>query len=193
MSGRRIPIVLVSAVAALALVEAAAAHGPTSGASGYVSSVSSLRPPVLRVLVNVLGNDDRLQLVNYSAKPIEVLGYDREPFLRFTGAAVYENAGSPTTYLSRERDPAAARVPASADPKAPPRWRKVTAGSTFAWHDRRIRWNRSEPPAVVQDAPGEIHRVLSWRIPARAGGKPFAITGFLGFRPPPPVESGTST
>ena len=76
-------------------------------------------------------------------------GYDGEPFLRFTANGVYENIRSPTTYLSRARDPAKARVPASADPTARAGWQKATAGSTFAWHDRRIRWTGAElPPAI---------------------------------------------
>jgi hypothetical protein len=185
---------LVILVAALAIAAAAQAHGPPGGGVGYESSISGLKPRVLGVLVNVLGGDDRLQLVNYSGKTIVVLGYEGEPFLRFTSNGVYENVRSPATYLSRERDPDEARVPASADAKASPVWRKATRGSTFGWHDHRIRWTGSDLPPAVERAPSEIHLIFRWRVPALADGKRFAIEGFLGYRPPAETasESGTS-
>jgi hypothetical protein len=147
--------------------------------------VAGLQPNVLGVLVSVLGGDDRLRVANYSGKTVEIRGYEGEPFLRFAASGVYENTRSPATYLSRQRDPAKARVPASADPKAPPRWQRVgAAGASFVWHDHRIHWTRSDPPAVVQREPDAIHRIFRWRIPARADGTRFAITGFLGYAPP---------
>jgi hypothetical protein len=159
------------------------------GGQGYVSTVAGLQPPVLGVLVSVLGGDDRLRLANYSGKTIEVLGYEGEPFLRFGKAGVYENLRSPATYLSRERNPARAKVPASADTKAAPRWRKVAAaGESFVWHDHRIHWTGSEPPPIVRSAPNEIHRIFRWRIPARADGENFVVAGFLGYAPTPQVE-----
>jgi hypothetical protein len=140
---------------------------------------------VLGVFVRVLGGDDRLRLANYSGKTVLVLGYEREPFLRFAPGGVYENVRSPAAYLSRERDPVQVRLPASADPKAAPRWRKVAAGQSFEWHDHRIHWTESEPPAAVQRAPDEVHLIFRWAVPARADGKPFAVSGFLGYVPPP--------
>lgn len=145
------------------------------------------------MLVTVLGGDDRLQLVNYSGKTIVVLGYQGEPFLRFSDNAVYENTRSPATYLSHVRDPAQVRVPPSADPKAEPVWRKATRGSTFAWHDHRIHWTRSNLPPVIQRAPREIHRIFTWQVPALADGKRFAIEGFLGYRPPETAPDDDST
>lgn len=176
-------------VAGLALVPAAAAHGPVGGGQGYVSTVAGLEPNVLGVLVAVLGGDDRLRLANYSGKTIDVLGYEGEPFLRFAKSGVYENVRSPATYLSRERDPAKPRVPASADPKAQARWRKVgAAGASYIWHDHRIHWTGSEPPDVVQRKPDEIHRIFRWRIPASADGKRFVVSGFLGYAPSPQAD-----
>jgi hypothetical protein len=157
---------------------------------GYVSTVSGLQPPVLGAIVRVLGGDDRIQLVNYSGKPIVVKGYHREPFLRFTSAGVFENMRSPTAYLSRVRDETQAQVPDTADPAAAPAWRKVSEGSTFSWHDRRIRWTRAEKPAVMVAAPRESHLIFHWRIPAEAAGAPFAIVGFLGYAPLPAAPGG---
>jgi len=171
----------------------AGAHGPVGGGVGYISSVDGLRPPVLGVIARVLGGDDRLQLVNYSGKTVVVDGYDGEPFLRFTADGVYENVHSPATYLTRARDQATVSVPAFASPKAAPSWRKVTEGSTFAWHDRRIRWTGSGLPPVVEAAPNDRHLVFRWRIPASADAKRFAISGFLGYAPVPGAKTSSGT
>src|SRR4051794_655239 len=179
--------------AALIVVPASRAHGPVGGGVGYVSSVDGLRPPVLGVIARVLGGDDRLQLVNYSGKTVVVKGYEGEPFLRFTANGVYENAHSPATYLSRARDQATVRVPAVANPAAAPLWRKGTGGSTFAWHDRRIRWTGSGLPPVVEAAPNDRHLVFRWRVPASADAKQFAISGFLGYAPIPGSQSSSGT
>jgi hypothetical protein len=168
---------------ALAVASSAGAHGPVGGGVGYVSSIAGLEPDVFGVVVRVLGGDDRLQLVNYSGKTIVVDGYAGEPFLRFTAKGVEENVRSPAAYLSRERDPERAHVPASADAKAAPVWRKVTLGPSFAWHDHRIHWLDAEKPAVVRDAPKETHLIFRWKVPATADGKRFAIKGFLGYAP----------
>jgi hypothetical protein len=177
-------------VAALALASSAAAHGPFGGGVGYVSTVSGLSPPVLGVVVTVLGGDDRLQLVNYSGKTVTIDGYQGEPFVRFTSTGVYENVRSPATYQSLVRDPSKAPMPPSADAKAPPVWRKVSEGSTFAWHDHRIHWTHRELPAVIKKAPRETHLIFRWRVPGHAGPKRFAVEGFLGYRPPPDATNG---
>ena len=145
---------------------------------------------MLGLLPAVLGGDDRLSLVNYSGKTIVVAGYEGEPFLRFTKEGVYENTRSPATYLSRERDPARAKVPASADASAPPEWRKIAAAAqSVVWHDHRIHWTKPTPPRVVAEAPDETHKIFDWAIPATADGQPIEIAGFLGYRPPPSQES----
>jgi len=175
------------------LVPVAGAHGPVGGGVGYVSTVGGLQPPVLGVIVSVLGGDDRLQLVNYSGKTVVVRGYDGEPFLRFAADGVYENIHSPTTYLTRVRDQAGVAVPATANTGAAPSWSKATEGSTFVWHDRRIRWTGAELPAVIKAAPSETHLIFRWRIPARVDARPFAISGFLGYRPLPKSSDGSTS
>ena len=46
-------------------------------------------PNVLGVGVNVLGGDERLRLSNYSGKAVVILGYQGEPYLRFTTSGVF--------------------------------------------------------------------------------------------------------
>ncbi|MFL6114934.1 MAG: hypothetical protein ACJ786_26835, partial [Catenulispora sp.] len=70
----------------------------------------------LGVLVNVYGPANRLQVSDYSGKAVVILGYQDEPYLRFTGASVQENVASPTAYMNTSR-----AVPASAHATSKPR------------------------------------------------------------------------
>jgi hypothetical protein len=179
------------AVATLVFAPAGEAHGPAGGGlTGYVSTVGGLVPNVLGVQARVLGGDDRLRLANLSQQTVEIQGYDGEPYLRIGPDGVFANERSPATFLSVERDPARATVPPSADAKAPPSWRKISAATSYEWHDHRIHWTGATPPPAVQQAPDEHHLIRNWRIPARADGKPFAITGFLGYVPPAGTGAG---
>ena len=172
---------LLLSVTALTLAGDAFAHrGSTE--TGYVSTVSALVPPVLGVDARVLGGDDRLRVSNYSGKTIVVLGYEREPYLRFDKDGVWANTRSPAAHLNRFRRPHGLR-PGVADPSAPPRWKLVARGVTYEWHDHRIHWVASEPPAGVQEHPDRIQRIFNWRVPGLADGKRFAISGFLGYAP----------
>jgi hypothetical protein len=174
---------LTLAGAALAVAPAALAHGGTRS-TGYVSTFSDLKPHVVGVSVNVFGRDNTIRLTNYSGKTVVVLGRLREPYLRFAPDRVDENMRAPTTFLNASRT-----VPPSARPDARPRWRRVSYGSTFAWHDHRIVWTGNQPPAVVRRYPHDSHLVFRWRLPATADGKRFAIAGFLGWAPSPTAAS----
>ena len=159
-------------------------HGGTHQ-TGYVSSFSVLEPSVLGVLVNVYGPKDFLRISNYSGKTLVVLGYAREPYLRFTRSGVYENSASPTAFLNASR-----AVPQSTSAKTKPRWTQVSRSSSYAWHDHRIVWTGAQPPPVVQRAPDEPHLIFRWRIPARVDGAAFRITGFLGWAPQAKTDNG---
>jgi len=174
---RALPIV----VAALALPAGAAAH-PGTAQTGYVSTVSAVVPNVLGVNALVLGGDDRLRISNYSGKTILILGYEGEPYLRFDRAGVFANTLSPAAHLNRFRLPRPLE-PGIADASAKPRWRRVARGVTYEWHDHRIHWTAQEPPRGVQEHPDQIQRIFRWRIPGRADGTRFAVTGFLGYAP----------
>jgi hypothetical protein len=167
---------------AVAFPTAAASHKGVGG-HGYVSTFSAVQPPVLGLSIGILGGDDRLRVSNYSGKTVLILGYEGEPYLRFGDGGVFVNTRSPATFLNRFRYPPPLPVDA-ADASAPPVWRRVRGGVTFEWHDHRIHWAAREAPRAVADDPGHTHLIRNWRVPGRAAGKPFAITGFLGYIPP---------
>jgi hypothetical protein len=179
-------------VTTLTLVGGARGH-PGSTLTGYVSTVSAVVPNILGVNALVLGGDDRLRISNYSGKTIVVLGYEGEPYLRFDKSGVYANTLSPAAHLNRFRRPRPLQ-PGVADPSASPRWRRVAPGVTYEWHDHRIHWTGHEPPRGVQEHRDRIQRIFTWRVPGRADGARFAISGFLGYAPNPAAkQDGSST
>jgi hypothetical protein len=178
----------LAAVAALAFASAGWSHGGTRS-TGYVSTFSDFEPHMVGVSVNVFGRDNTIRLTNYSGKTVVVLGRLREPYLRFSPDRVEENMRAPTTFLNTSR-----AVPRAARPNARPRWRRVSYGPTYAWHDHRIVWTGNQPPDVVRRDPHVSHLVFRWRLPALADGKRFAIAGFLGWAPTAKAaSSGTSS
>jgi hypothetical protein len=145
--------------------------------------VAAIQPTVLGLSAFVIGGDDRLLLRNLSGRTIVVLGYDGEPYLRFSPRGVEENERSPATYLNRTRFPRS-RAPSTADSTAAPRWRRVADGRSYCWHEQRIHWMRRSPPRAVAEAPDRSHHIFDWRVRAPADGRRFAVTGFLGYSPP---------
>jgi hypothetical protein len=64
-------------------------------------------------------------------------------------------------------------------------YRRIPAGKSYGWRDPRIRWTEHELPRSVESQPDKVHLIFNWRVPGRTGGRRFAITGFLGYVPPP--------
>ena len=161
-----------------------AAHGD-GGARGYRSTVTSIRPSLDGVSVQVLDSDDRLLLRNGSDEDIVVYGYDGEPYLRFAAAGgVFRNANSPATYLNNDRY-GGVDVPESVSARDAPRWERISRGRGFEWHDHRIHWMSTIDPPKVREAADEPHHVFDWKVPGTAGGKPLTIAGSLDYTPPP--------
>jgi hypothetical protein len=173
---------LLAAAAALAFCPVAFAHG--DGAErGFRSAVESIRPSSPGLTVRVLDSDDELQLRNATGREIVILGYEGEPYLRFSADGVFRNARSPATYLNLDRY-AKVDVPAEADPKAPPRWERVASGAIWSWHDHRIHWMSPIDPPRVRANPDRRQHVFDWRVPARMEGRSLAISGRLDYVPP---------
>jgi hypothetical protein len=179
-----IVVLVVSAAAG-----AAHAHGGARFQKGFVSTVSAVLPNVLGVSANVTGGDARLRVSNYSGKTVLILGYENEPYLRFDSRGVWANTRSPAVYLNRYRRSRGLH-PGIADPDATPRWNRVAKGASYEWYDHRIHWNKATPPRGVRLHPDRVQRIFDWRVPARTAGRPFAITGLLGYTPPESPGAG---
>ena len=176
--------VLVATLVALLATPAAVAHGG-GAARGYASSVTALTPATEAVHVAVLDADDRLQLRVEGPHTVLIRGYEGEPYLRFAPDGVFRNEASPATYLNDDRY-GDVELPASADPKAPPRWELVAPGGrAYAWHDHRIHWMSPSYPPVVEADPSMVHHIFDWKVAGTFDGAPLAIAGSLDYRPPP--------
>jgi hypothetical protein len=180
---------LLVVVVLIAAVPAARAHGEGGRTTGFASTVKSVVPDAQGLELGVVDGDDRLRLENESGLEVVVLGYDGEPYLRFAGGAVFENVRSPAVYLNADRY-AQGEVPATADPEAPPVWRRVELGDSYEWHDHRIQWMSTITPDEIRADPGSPRHVFDWEVPLLVDGRPAAVTGSLDYAP---AEEGLST
>ncbi|TNH30566.1 hypothetical protein FHG89_06720 [Micromonospora orduensis] len=182
----RAGLVATAACAATLLTAApAAAHGADApNGTDYRTRATGVTPARPGLEVRVVEAGARLELTNRTGRPIEVLGYSGEPYLRIGPDGMYENSRSPATYLNRTLAGDTA-LPADADPAAPASWRRIADGDTARWHDQRALWQESAPPAAVRAAPEREHRVRDWSVPLRDGTDPLRIDGTLDWVPPP--------
>ncbi|MCO1597931.1 hypothetical protein M8C17_22545 [Micromonospora sp. RHAY321] len=182
----RAGLVATAACAATLLTAApAAAHGADApDGTDYRTRTSGVAPARPGLEVRVVEAGARLELTNRTGRPIEVIGYSGEPYLRIGPDGVFENSRSPATYLNRTIA-GDTTLPAEADPAAAPSWRRIADGTTVRWHDQRALWRESAPPDAVRAAPEREHRVRDWAIPLRDGSDPVQIRGTLDWVPPP--------
>jgi hypothetical protein len=168
--------------AVVALVVATAnpvwAHSGVN-ADASLHSVLDAAPPGLSVIVAPDGSGITLT----TREDVVVLGYAGEPFLRFAGSSVADNANSLTSYQAANG--MLGSIPLSAG-HGPVRWRTIASAGTasYAWPDGRIVWSGSALPAAVMAAPKQPHDVSRWSIPVLVGGVRGAITGRVVWVPP---------
>ncbi|MER7889399.1 hypothetical protein ABTX15_06205 [Micromonospora sp. NPDC094482] len=171
--------------ATLATATPAAAHGADApDGTDYRTTVSGITPARYGVSVRVVEAGARLELTNRTGRPVEVIGYSGEPYLRIGPDGVFENAHSPATYLNRTIA-GETTLPPEADPAAAPSWRRVADGPSVRWHDQRALYRESAPPSAVRAAPEREHRIRDWAVPLRDGADPVEIRGALDWVPPP--------
>jgi hypothetical protein len=149
------------AVGVLAAAPATFAHGPFGPARGYVSSVTSIEPNVLGLQASVVG--DRLVVRNWSTRTVTILGPDGRPYLRFGRRGIFASSGFG--------------------------WKRISGGTSYAWHDPRVRWTGRQAPEAVRRRPEQAHLLRAWGVRGSADGKPFLIRGLLGYAPPPATKS----
>lgn len=183
---RRLVVAAASGAAAIVATAAPAAAHTVGGvdATNYATTIRSVSPADPDVTVRVADNGDRLELTNTGRTDVVVVGYDDEAYLRVGPRGVFENVRSPAVFLNRvRRDPEP--PPPSADPEAPPRWRKVSDGQTARWHDHRAHWMGAQDPPIVARRPGEEHLVQRFRIDVRADGGTIRVRGDVRWVPGP--------
>lgn len=183
-------LLLFAAMTAALLLPAtpAAAHGGEApDATSYRVTVLEVTPPEPGLRVEVIEGGARLELTNDTGRTVEVLGYAGEPYLEVRADGTYENMRSPSTYQNRTLA-GDTPVPDTADPTAPPQWRRVSTGTTARWHDQRVQWRGEDPPQAAADDPTRTHRLRTWAVPLREQARIMEIRGELHWVPPPRAE-----
>jgi hypothetical protein len=169
----------VAATIALASVLLVAGATPAAAHSGRVAA-SDYRSTITHG-VEIPGGHLRLieagGRVELSSPRVTVLvrGYEGEPYLRVGPRGVEENRQSPATYLNASRTGRSA-PPSGIDPSGPPRWVRISTGSTVRWHDHRTH--------VMGGAPLP-NRVNAWELHLVVDGRARTVRGELVHVPGP--------
>ena len=182
---RRFALIVTAVAGALAPATPAFAHGGEAVTStAYLTRVTGISTPEKGLRVRAVEAGARLELSNQTGHAVEILGYSLEPYLEIRPDGTYENTSSPAAYLNQTLAGDTA-VPATADPTAPPTWRRVSTDTTVRWHDQRTHWLNPGLPPQAQADPSRSHRLRDWTVPLRAGVHIFEIRGTLDWVPPP--------
>jgi hypothetical protein len=185
-------IAVAGAVVALLVATAAPASAHAADApdaTNYRTTIIGLTPALPGVEVRAIEAGARLELTSTSARTVEVLGYSNEPYLDVRPDGVYENANSPAAYLNATLNGGVV-PPSTADPAAPPQWRKISDTPRARWHDKRARWTQLQPPPAVAADPSRVQRIADWSVPLRMADdlSEVQIRGTLDWVPPPPAS-----
>lgn len=184
-TGLALLIVLTTGLVLLVTAPPAAAHGAGGDdATSYRSVITSAGEPCLDW--SILGGDAQVQLDNRCHAVVTILGYEGEPYLRFSPGRVEENQRSPARWLNQDRY-STQPPPADASADANPDWQTVADGSRFAWHDHRIHWMAPSRPSQVSTDGGE-QRVFDWSLQYQTSStqETQSLEGTLWWSPSPP-------
>jgi hypothetical protein len=161
------------------------AHGGDApDATAYRTAVTGISAPEKGLRVRTVEAGARLELSNTTGHPVEVLGYSGEPYLDVRPDGTWQNVNSPAAYVNATLT-GETPVPATADPTAPPSWRRVSTSTTVRWHDQRTHWLGAARPSVATADPGRRHRLRDWAVPLRVQTRTLEIRGTLDWEPPP--------
>ena len=185
-AGRALAACGLSLAVLLGIAGPAGAHS-TSGppASNFHTVVTGVEPRVPGVVARLGPDGGHIELRVAGRARVTVLGYQGEPYLRVGRAGVFENRSSPAVALNRTRVPTG---PAHRGPIRPPRWVRVSTGSTARWHDHRAHWMGGATPSPVRRAPDRSHVIERWAVPLRIAGANVAaadVNGTVRWDPPP--------
>jgi len=180
---RRVLLLIAGVAGALVPAAPAFAHGGDApSATAYRTTVTGVT--LVGVSVRTVEAGARLELTNDTGRPVEILGYSGEPYLEVRSDGTWQNVSSPAAYTNQTLL-GDTPVPASADPTAPPSWRKISSSTTVRWHDQRTHWLSPGLPAAAASDPSRTHRLRDWVVPLRIQASTFEIRGTLDWEPPP--------
>jgi hypothetical protein len=162
------------------------AHGGNGGASSdYRIEVTGYDGDASGIEVRPVELGNRMELVRTTAKEVQILGYDGEPYLRLDADGVFENVNSPAHFINLDRF-ARTAIPATATATAAPNWVKLSDASSVRWHDHRTHWMDPTPRADVRANPG-VERVIfpANRVELLVDGNHVAAIVEVTWLPPP--------
>ena len=166
-ASRRVRLLIVAFLAALALPGVAQAHHTAVPivALDYRNRLLPQAEATAGVRASLEDAGRKLRLTVSPGHVVLVTGYLREPFLRFSTTGVSANARSATAQSLR-------LVPSGPISSSPSRarWRLLTRGHSLSWADTRS-WASSS-------ALGN-RKVVAWSVPVTVDGRRTAIRGEL--------------
>ncbi|MFI5958717.1 Dyp-type peroxidase [Cryptosporangium sp. NPDC051539] len=174
---------LVTGILALGAGPASAHTVGGVGATDFRTTLTQFSG-VPGVELRVVENGSKLEVRDTTDTPVVVRGYQGEPYAKVGPDGVFVNENSPAYYLNADRY-GVTSVPATADPKKAPSWRKISGQNSFRWHDHRTHWMQTTLPPVVSAAPDEVHTLSRWTITLDYGGKALIGSGTLTWVPGP--------
>lgn len=147
----------------------------------FSSAVTSVDPDPGGFTIETAGGDSFLTLTVDEGTEVVVLGYEGEPYLRFSAdGTVEQNLNSPATYINDDRyganDLAPERLQGVDITTLEPDWEEVAGDGAFAWHDHRTHEMRPDSP-VARGAS------YAWSAPVRleVDGTPVEVNGEIIF------------
>lgn len=172
MTGRRLLAVIGALATVLVVGVAPPAGADPAGPTDYETEILSVTPERDDIDLAILGGDSFVQLTTDPGTEVQVVGYEGEPYLRFSAEGVVEvNERSPARWLNDDRY-GDTELPPEADADADPSWAVVATDGSYAWHDHRAHWmNEAKPPGAE---PGDV--ILEAVIPLRVNGEPVSVS-----------------
>ena len=162
----RLLVALGLGLGVVVLTAAPAAADPARP-TNVSSHVTAITPATPAVTAEIVGGNAFLRIHVRPGTTVVVHGYEDEPYLRIAAdGTVAENTRSAATYLNRTIS-GQVDIPPTVDKNAPPDWRTVGHGGTYAWHDHRVHWMASGSPPQAVD----------WKVALDVDGAPVSIDG----------------
>jgi hypothetical protein len=169
-------VALAAALGTLTLPAVAEAHSSAPVIAVDYEAKLARSVIVPGVTARVLDGNRKLELTVRPPHTVVVEGYGGEPFLRFDTAGVSINDRSLTAVTNKLAQRGA--TPAL-EKEATPRWRSISQGHRFAWHDHRL--------SLVPGSMAETGRLGIWSIPVSVDGAPLRVQVGLWHEPGPSV------